>query len=150
MKRLVTTAAIALAMLLPAPSTLAADPPGEAMVLALENAWNLAEAHKDVGAMESLMSDSMIFIDVDGSLLNKGQFLANLKARPQQDQKLVTESMSVHVFGATAVVLGVYRESGVAKGKPYVRRGRFLDTWQNENGVWRCIASQATLISKNN
>jgi len=148
MKQFVALGILLWLLPLTVPRALAEDAPDKAMVLALENAWNLAEAHKDARAMGELMSDTLIFIDYDGALLDKGQFLARLKERPQQDEKLVTESMSVRLFGPTAIVLGLYRESGLSKGKPYVRRGRFIDTWQQENGVWKCIASQATLISK--
>jgi hypothetical protein len=31
-------------------------------------------------------------------------------------------------------------------GRPYTLRGRFTDTWINENANWICVASQSTLI----
>lgn len=48
--------------------------------------------------------------------------------------------------GGSAVVTGIYREKGVCNGKPYVRRGRFTDTWVAQGGTWVCAASQSTLI----
>jgi len=50
--------------------------------------------------------------------------------------------------GDSAVVTGVYHEKGQRNGKPYLRRGRFPDTWVLVQGNWVCVASQSTLISK--
>lgn len=116
-------------------------------VLALENAWNLAEEHKDAKALDELLSSSLIYIDYDGSLMDKGQFLASIREPALHPEQIVNESMTVHLFGDAAVVTGVYREKGVANGKPYLRRGRFTDTWVNQKGTWQCVASQSTLIS---
>ena len=56
------------------------------------------------------------------------------------------ESLSVHVFGNTAVATGVFRAKGSDGGKAYVRRERFVDTWVNKNGNWVCVATDATPI----
>ena len=53
----------------------------------------------------------------------------------------------MHVYGGTAIVTGVYRERVQLKGKSVVRRGRFTDTWVKQNGAWKCVASQVTLIT---
>ncbi len=37
-------------------------------------------------------------------------------------------------------------DTGATKGKPYTRRARFTDTWIKQNGQWKCVASQSTLI----
>jgi ketosteroid isomerase-like protein len=58
------------------------------------------------------------------------------------------ESMSVHLYGQIAVVIGVYREAGTESGKPYSRRGRFTDTWVRRSGSWLCVATQSTLIAR--
>jgi hypothetical protein len=44
------------------------------------------------------------------------------------------------------VVTGVYRETGTNKGKKYVIRSRYTDTWIRRNGTWQCVASHSTLI----
>lgn len=116
-------------------------------ILALENAWNLAEEHKDVKALDGLLASTMVYVDYDGSFMDKAQFMASIKAPSLHPEQIVNESMTAHVYGDSAIVTGVYREKGVAAGKPYLRRGRFTDTWVNQNGTWVCVASQSTLIS---
>jgi ketosteroid isomerase-like protein len=117
-------------------------------IIALENAWNLAEQHKDVKAMNELLSGSMVYIDYDGSIQTKEQFLEGVRRPSLHPEQIVNESTTVYMHGSAAVVTGVYREKGIDKGKAYLRRGRFTDTWIYENGLWQCVASQSTLIGR--
>jgi hypothetical protein len=41
----------------------------------------------------------------------------------------------------------VFRIKGTEKGKPYVHRERFVDTWIKLNGAWQCVATTSTLIT---
>jgi len=116
-------------------------------ILALENAWNQAEEHKDTWALGGLLAATLVYIDYDGTLMNKAQFMASVKAPSLYPDQIVNESMTAQVYGDSAVVTGIYREKGIHNGKTYLRRGRFTDAWINENGTWRCVASQSTLIS---
>lgn len=121
--------------------------PQESRILALENAWNQAEEHKDSQALDGLLADTLVYIDYDGSLMDKTQFMSSVKAPSLHPQQIVNETMSAHVYGDSAVVTGVYREKGVNHGKPYLRHGRFTDTWVKQNGTWVCVASQSTLMA---
>jgi hypothetical protein len=113
-------------------------------ILALERAWNLAESAGDLKALDALFDNELIYVDVDGSLMNKTQFLAHMKStHPQQ---VITELMTVQVFDDTAIVNGSYRSNELKNGKPIVRRGRFTDTWVYKNFTWVCITAQATPI----
>jgi len=119
----------------------------QARLLALENAWNTAEEHKDIKALDQLLSSDLIYIDYDGTLMDKAAFMASVSAPSLHPEQIVNESMAVHLYGNSAVVTGVYREKGTAKGKPYLRRGRFIDTWIYQHNTWQCVTSQSTLIS---
>lgn len=118
----------------------------EGRVLALESAWNHAEQAKDVAALDQLLAPELVYIDYDGSLMNKQQFLAEVKREDLSPAQIVNEKQSATVFGDCAVVTGIYHEKGTSNGRPYTRRGRFTDTWVKSNNTWRCVASQSTLI----
>lgn len=118
----------------------------EGRVLALETAWNHAEQSKDVVALDQLLAPELVYIDYDGSLMNKEEFLASVKSEGLSPAQIVNESQTAKVFGDCALVTGIYREKGTNNGKPYTRRGRFTDTWVKVNNTWRCVASQSTLI----
>lgn len=129
-----------------APQTTPAADGEQNKILALENAWNQAEEHKDIRALESLLDSTLVYVDYDGSMMDKAQFIASIKTPSLHPEQIVNESMTAHVYGDSAVVTGLYREKGEKNGKPYLRRGRFTDTWVYRAGTWVCVASQSTLI----
>jgi ketosteroid isomerase-like protein len=118
----------------------------EGRLRALESAWNHAEQSKDAAALNQLLADSLVYVDYDGALLNKKEFLESTLHNNIEQEQINNDGMTVHVYGNAAVVTGVYRDKGIEKGKAFSRRGRFTDTWINQNGTWQCVASQSTLI----
>ena len=116
-------------------------------VAALENAWNQAVIVKDAKAIESLLASELVFINYEGTVMNKAAYLENVKAISVHFEHVESETMQVQVYGQSAVVTGLYRESGTKNGKPFSRRERFIDTWINRGNTWLCVASQSTLIT---
>jgi ketosteroid isomerase-like protein len=117
-------------------------------VLALEKAWNHALEQKDTKALDMLLANTMVSVDIDGSIQSKSEFLASIKAPDYQPSQAVTEQTSVHVYNDAAVVVGIFRIKGTDKGKPYVHRERFVDTWIKTNGAWQCVATTSALIAQ--
>lgn len=115
-------------------------------VLALEHAWNQAEERKDTRALDEIFDNALVYVDYDGSFHTKAEFLARVKSSASQPEQEVTGSMTGRLFGNTVVITGLYVAKGVDNGKPYLRRGRFVDTWIYKDGRWLCVASQATPI----
>jgi ketosteroid isomerase-like protein len=115
-------------------------------ILALEKAWNHALEAKDAKALDMLLANTLVSVDIDGSVASKSEFLASIKAPDYKPAQVVTEQSSVQVYGNAAVVTGTFRVKGTENGKPYVRRERFTDTWIKINEAWQCVASQTTLI----
>jgi ketosteroid isomerase-like protein len=116
-------------------------------ILALESAWNHALESKDTKALSMLLANTLLSVDIDGSIQSKSEFLASIKAPDYQPSQAVTEQSTVQVYGDSAVVVGVFRVKGTEKGKPYVHRERFVDTWIKLNGTWQCVATTSTLIT---
>ena len=82
----------------------------------------------------------------DGSVQSKKDFLASVHAANAQEQQVAPESMSVHVFGNTAIASGVLKVKGVESAKAYARREQFVDTWVIKGGKWVCVATDATPV----
>jgi ketosteroid isomerase-like protein len=116
-------------------------------VMALENAWNHALEAKDTKALDMLLANTFVSVDIDGSIASRSEFLASIKAADYQPSQAVTEQSTVQVYGDAAVVVGVFRIKGTEKGKPYVHRERFVDTWIKLRGTWQCVATTSTLIT---
>jgi hypothetical protein len=120
----------------------------EGHLLALESAWNHAEQSKDSAALNQLLAEEFVYTDYDGSFLDKKGFLDSTLHNNVEQEQINNDGMAVHIFVNAAVATGLYRDKGVEKGKPFLRRGRFTDTWIYRNGAWQCVASQSTLINR--
>lgn len=120
----------------------------QSRILALENAWNQAVQQKDVKALDPLLAEGLVYIEYDGTEMNKEQYLARLSAPTLHFERVVNESMRVQSFGQSVMVVGVYREQGVKNGKAYMHHERFIDTWVRRGNSWMCVASQSTLMSE--
>ena len=126
-----------------------AKPSGEeGRIIALESAWDQAEQNKDANALANLLADNLVYVDYDGSLSNKQQFLDSIRSPDVTAEQINNEGVTVRLYNnSVAVSTGIYRDKGMEKGKPFQRRGRFTNVWLNQNGSWQCIASQSTLIA---
>jgi ketosteroid isomerase-like protein len=116
-------------------------------IVALEKLWNQAYKSGDTKALDALLDDSIVLINDDGSVQSKSQFLASVKAPNAQEQQVAPESMKVYVHGDVAIATGVLRVKGVQKGRVYVRRETYVDTWLQKGATWVCIATDATPIT---
>ena len=115
-------------------------------IQALELAWNHALEAKDAKALDMLLASTMVSVDIDGSMVNKKEFLASISAPDYQPSQAVTEESKVQMYRDAAIVVGIFRVKGTEKGKSYVHRERFVDTWIKINGTWQCVATTAALI----
>ncbi len=123
------------------------DAAARSQVLALEKAWNQAYKAGDTKALASILDNSLVLVEDDGSLKTKSEFLASVKASSANQEQVAPESLTVRVFGNTAIAIGVIAVKGTKRGKSIVHRERFIDTWINKNGTWICIATDATPIT---
>ena len=120
--------------------------PDEILIRQLERAWNQAEARQEIKEVSSLLADSMVYTDYDGTFMNKAEYLKWVLDPTQKADHIYDEGQSVQLYGNAAVVTGIYRETGTNKGKKYEVRSRFTDTWIKLQGTWRCVASHSTLL----
>jgi hypothetical protein len=119
-----------------------------ARVLSLEHAWNQAEVTHDAPALSTLLAETFDFTDDDGQLMNKSQWLAYIREADVHYVSLGYSGMKIHLYGSVAIAAGIYQDKVKEKGKWLVQSGRFTDIWTRQNGDWKCVASQATLIAR--
>src|SRR5260370_32321264 len=121
----------------------------EGRIIALESAWDQAEQNRDATALAGWLADNLVYVDYDGSLSNKQQFLESIKSTAVTSEQINNEGVTVRLYSnnSVAVSTGIYRDKGIEKGKPFQRRGRFTNVWIKQSGAWQCIASQSTLIA---
>jgi ketosteroid isomerase-like protein len=132
------------------PAQTDSDSAVKSKIVALEQLWNQAYKSGDTRALDSILDDSIVLVNDDGSVQTKAEFLASVKSSAQQpsaqQQQVAPESFNVSVFGNVAIATGVMRVKGVEAGKPYTRHERFVDTWLLKHGTWVCIGTDATPV----
>ena len=96
-------------------------------LIALENAWNQAQIHRDGQALDSLLADTFVYTDWDGTVLNKSRFMEDMKDPAVETTLVANEGVEVYLYPGAAVVTGAYHAKGKNKGRPFDHRG-------NENG----------------
>jgi hypothetical protein len=125
------------------------DPKTEkSKLIALENAWNQAQIHRDGEALNKLVADTFVYTDWDGTVMNKGKYIADSKDRSVETTAVSNDGVDVYFYPGVAVVTGAYHARGLNKGKPFDHYGRFTDTWILSGGQWECVASHTNLTRK--
>src|SRR5207253_2222531 len=94
-----------------------AKPSGEeGRIIALESAWDQAEQNKDGNALANLLAENLVYVDYDGSISTKQQFLASVKSGDIAGEQINNEGVTVHLYGnGVAVSTGIYRDKGIQK-----------------------------------
>lgn len=123
-------------------------PAEKSKLIALENAWNQAQLHRDGSALQGLVSDNYVYTDTDGTVSNKAKFIADIKDPAMQMTLLANEDMEVFVYPGVAIVTGEYHAKGKYQGKAFDHYGRFTDTWIRTRDEWQCVATHTNLIKK--
>jgi ketosteroid isomerase-like protein len=118
------------------------------MIIALENAWNQAQIHRDGEGLNRLTADTFVYTDWDGTLMNKAKFIADSKDPSVETTLVANDDVQVYFYPGVAVVTGAYHAKGTNKGKPFDHYGRFTDTWIFSDGQWQCVASHTNLTKK--
>ncbi len=117
-------------------------------LIALENAWNQAQLHHDPKALNNLVSEEFVYTDYDGTVMNKAQFLADMKDKDYRATLIANDEARVISYPNVAIVVGTYHTKGTYKRQPIEHYGRFTDTWLYLNNKWQCVASHTNLIKK--
>jgi ketosteroid isomerase-like protein len=119
-------------------------------IRAMEELWIEALKARDTKAIDSILDNSVLLVNDDGSVQTKSEFLAATKkgfTQPAELQpQVILESLNVKVIGTTVVAVGTLHIKGIEHGKPYLHRDRFMDTWKYKAGFWAIVGTEATPI----
>jgi ketosteroid isomerase-like protein len=120
-------------------------------ILALEQAWSDAESRNDNRALDEIFDNALVYVE-DGRLATKGEYLGRVRLAGLHPRQIVAAATTVRIFsstaGSTAIVVGIYRETGMKDGKVWLRQWRFIDTWVNKQGRWLLVGAGASPLSK--
>jgi uncharacterized protein (TIGR02246 family) len=106
-----------------------------------------AELKGDTAALDKLFADDMTFTHGSGVVETKSVFLDALKTGKRKMESIQQSDVQVRMFGTTALVVGNSNVKVVAGGNTIEHAVRFSDIWVQQQGKWRMVAYQATIIA---
>src|SRR5216683_6814876 len=77
----------------------------EGRIIALESAWDQAEQNKDATALTGLLADNLVYVDYDGSVSNKQEFLDSVKSGNVTSEQINNEGVSVRLYSNNSVAV---------------------------------------------
>lgn len=111
----------------------------------LETEWVGALEHGDTATLDSIFAETYVDTDEEGHRTDKEGVLSALKSGDLKMQSIQLSELLVHPYGDAAVVTGDAAQKGTYKGKPLTVEVTFTDTFVQQNGKWKAVASHRSV-----
>jgi hypothetical protein len=99
-------------------------------------------------ALDQLLSDDFILVDVmSGSEVAKSSLFSAMKSGQLKFEAIELVSSHVRLYQATAVILGRTQMKGWFGDLPFNVSSRYTHVYVEDQGRWRMVAAQGTLIA---
>jgi ketosteroid isomerase-like protein len=122
----------------------ALEPAVRAEILALENQWATAIERQDAAAFERLAAEDFRFIEEDGQVLNRAQYIAARSHNPENVESAVQGEIEIRQYGDAAIATGYSTIRGTRGSVPFVSRFRWTDVYVRRAGRWQAVSAQLT------
>jgi ketosteroid isomerase-like protein len=100
----------------------------------------------DTSVIEKYLAGDSVFTDPGGMVMDKAQFIADLKAGNLKLESSKPDDMKVHAHGNAAVVTYGTTDKGTYKGKDISGNYRWTDIFVKHKGSWQLVAGQGTPV----
>ena len=136
-----------ISLFLLAPISRAALPDDEVQALSRQiHAYFVEMGNGDIAGIERTLAADYVVIGGDGKLETRAERLAWLRSNVKDLADIKASELLVRLYGNTGVVTGLVEISLGASAPPI--RERFTQVWIIENGAWKMVTGQITLIKK--
>ena len=98
-----------------------------AEILAIEKQWTSAIERQDAATFERLAAEDFRFIEENGRILSRAQYIADRSHNPDKVESAVQDEIEVRQYGDAAVATGRSILHGTRNGAPFVYRFRWTD-----------------------
>jgi ketosteroid isomerase-like protein len=116
-------------------------------ILAVDKERYEAMEKRDMAAMDRLHADELVFINTKGRLLNKAEYLEEVRSGNLKFLSVETDDYHFCVYGDTVIMSGRAKSVVEYHGVVNKRPRRFTSVFIKMQGQWRLVAHQATLIA---
>jgi ketosteroid isomerase-like protein len=150
MKSTIAVLLLALAFLMPAQTPKIRPVQGTGAttqaLIDLENKWVDALVKSDAATLDAIFAGTYVDTDEHSQRSDKQAVLSVLKSGDLKIASIRLSDMQVHIYGDAAVVIGAAAQVGNFKGQPLTAKIIFTDTFIEQNGEWKAVASHRSAV----
>ena len=118
----------------------------ESDILQVKEQWSRAIQAGDAATLERLLANEYVFVDSNGTTLNKAQEIARYQSGEVRFSSFSTSDKNVTVFIGGAVVTGRATVKGKFKKEDISGDYRFVDVIEKRKNAWQPVFSQLTKV----
>jgi len=118
----------------------------ESDILQVKEQWSRAIQTGDAATLERLLANEYVFVDSNGTTLNKAQEIARYQSGEVRFSSFSTSDKNVTVFIGGAVVTGRATVKGKFKKEDISGDYRFVDVIEKRKNAWQPVFSQLTKV----
>ena len=115
-------------------------------VIALDAQRMTAMSQGDVGTLNALIADELVYTHSSARLDTKQSLIENMQSGKTRYTAVVPSDVKAQDYGDTVVLTGVARISVNSGGNAMNFGVRFTDIWVNKGGNWQMVAWQSTKL----
>ena len=110
----------------------------------LESRRYSAMCEGDVGTLDELLGDSLVYTHSYGGADSKASYLEGMRSKKWVYREIERPIENIQVYGDCAVVTGEVRIQLLSDGKPKTLNSRFTNVWVKGAKGWQMVAWQST------
>ena len=115
-------------------------------IVKLEDELLVAIKSSDIGTLDQLLHNDLLFITPDGQTVTKQMDLAAHQSGTMVVEELNATIEQINLIDNTAVVIVVYKAKGKMMGNPIQGRFRYIRIWNSFEGDWKVIGGSCIQI----
>jgi Domain of unknown function (DUF4440) len=115
-------------------------------VIAIDAQRMTAMSQGDVGTLNALIADELVYTHSSARLDTKQSLIENMQSGRTRYTAVVPSDVKAQDYGDTVVLTGVARISVNSGGNAMNFGVRFTDVWVNKGGNWQMVAWQSTKL----
>ena len=115
-------------------------------VIELDRQRMEAMAKKDIGKLNELIANDLVYTHSSARLDTKQSLIGNMESGGTVYTSVVPSDVKAHDLGDTVVLTGSCKISVNAGGRPNSFGVRFTDVYARRNGRWQMVTWQSTRL----
>ena len=118
-----------------------------AEIIALERTRQEAFVRGDVEFLDRQTAEDYTTVNFTGALSTKPEMMRSLRAGTTKVTSYELSELRARVYGAVAILTGVYRDQSSVNGRDRRVNVRFTRVFVTDGAVWRAVSYQQTALA---